>query len=211
MEDEKELDQNLKDQEENHNLDDNQNDDDEDQNRDEGDQNNDDGDDGEETIESLKAKLAKTQQAYENQKKRAEKAESRKSEDGKDNKKVEQPKKISKSDELSPKDLYALMENKVPKDDIDDVVQYAKFSKISVEQALETDFVTRLLADKAEKRATARATNIGASSRGAGKPSGSSLLNNAITKGEIPDDDEDLDRMIDARLEHKKKQISNKR
>jgi len=99
----------------------------------------------------------------------------------------------------------------VPKDDIDDVVQYAKFSKMSVEQALDTDFVTRLLADKAEKRATARATNTGTSRRGAGKPSGTSLLSNASTKGEIPEDDEDLDRLIDARLEQKKKMISNKR
>lgn len=214
MEDEDKLDQNLKDQngDQNHD-DDNQDDqdrDDQDQN-DNDDQNNDDGD-GEDTIESLKEKLAKATKAYNDQKIRAEKAEKRFSEDGKNNnKKVEPQKKISKSDDLSPKDLYALMEKKVPKEDVDDVVQYAKFSKISVESALESDFVTRLLADKAEKRATARATNTGSSRRGAGKPSGQSLLNNAISKGEIPDDDAELDALIDARLEQKKKQNSNKR
>lgn len=209
MEDGKELDQNLKDQNGNQNHDEDQFEDDQDQNQDDNNQNNDDGE-GEETVETLKEKLAKAQKAYEDQKRRAEKAEGKSTDDGK-NKKIEPLKKNTKTEDLSPKDLYALMENKVPKDDIDDVVQYAKFSKISVEQALETDFVTRLLADKAEKRATARATNTGASRRGAGKPSGTSLLSNALSKGEIPDDDEDLDRMIDARLELKKKQNSNKR
>ena len=211
MEDENELDQNLKDQNGNQNHDDDQEDQDQnDQGQNDDDQNNDDGDEGEDTIESLKAKLAKTQQAYENQKKRAEKAEGKQSDDGK-NKKVEPPKKNTKSDNLSPKDLYALMEKKVPKEDIDEVVQYANFTKTSVEEALETDFMTKFLADKAEKRATARATNIGNSRRGTGKVSGTSLLNNASQKGEIPDSDEDLDRMIDARLEQKRQNSSNKR
>ena len=210
MEDENELDQNLKDQNGNQNHDDDHEDQDNNQDQNDDDQNNDDGDDeGEDTVETLKEKLAKAQKAYEDQKKRAEKAEGKSSEN-KDNKKVEF-KKNAKADDLSPKDLYALMENKVPKEDIDDVVQYAKFSKISVSDALETDFVTRLLADKSEKRATARATNIGNSRRGSGKPSGSSLLNNALQKGELPDSDEDLDRMIEARLEQKKQQASNKK
>lgn len=208
MEDEDKLDQNLKDQNGDQNHDDDQDENDNNQDHNDDDQNNDDGE-GEETIDTLKEKLAKAHKAYEDQKRRAEKAESKTSDDGK-NKKGEPQKKLTRTDDLSPKDLYALMENKVPKDDIDDVVQYAKFSKISVEQALDTDFVTRLLADKAEKRATARATNTGASRRGAGKPSGTSLLGNAISKGEIPDDDGDLDRLIDARLEQKKKMISNK-
>lgn len=210
MEDDNELDQNLKDQNGNQNHDDDQDENDEGQNQNDDDQNNDDGDDGEDSIESLKEKLAKAQKAYEDQKKRAEKAESKTSDDGK-NKKVEPPKKIAKSDDLSPKDLYALMEKKVPKEDVDDVVQYAKFSKTSVEQALDSDFVTRLLADKAEKRATARATNIGNSRRGTGKASGISLLNNAQQKGEIPDDDAELDRLIETRLEQKKQQSSNKK
>ena len=161
-------------------------------------------------MESLKAKNAKLQEAYENQKKRAEKAEN-KSSDNKDNKKVVDTKKTSKADDLTPKDLYALMENKVPKEDVDDVVQYARFSKISIDDALDSDFVKRLLADKSEKRATARATNIGYNRRGSGKVSEQALLQKASQNGELPDNDDDLDRLIDARLEQKRQKASNKK
>ena len=191
-----------------HEDDQDENDNNQDQNDD--DQNNDDADEGEETVESLKAKNAKLQEAYENQKKRAEKAEN-KSSDNKDNKKVVDTKKTSKADDLTPKDLYALMENKVPKEDVDDVVQYARFSKISIDDALDSDFVKRLLADKSEKRATARATNIGYNRRGSGKVSEQALLQKASQSGEIPDDDADLDRLIDARLEQKRQKASNKK
>jgi len=210
MEDEnKELDQNLKDQNGDQNHDDDQDDQDNNQDRNDDDQNNDGGDDGEDTVETLKEKLAKAQKAYEDQKKRAEKAEGKSSEN-KDNKKVEF-KKNAKADDLSPKDLYALMENKVPKEDVDDVVRYARFQKTSVEDALDSDFVKRLLADKAEKRATARATNIGYNRRGTGRVSEQSLLQKASQNGELPDDDADLDRLIDARLELKKQKASNKK
>ena len=192
----------------NHDDDQDENDNNQDQNDD--DQNNDDADEGEETVESLKAKNAKLQEAYENQKKRAEKAEN-KSSDNKDNKKVVDTKKTSKADDLTPKDLYALMENKVPKEDVDDVVQYARFSKISIDDALDSDFVKRLLADKSEKRATARATNIGYNRRRSGKVSEQALLQKASQSGEIPDDDADLDRLIDARLEQKRQKASNKK
>lgn len=191
----------------NHDDDQEENDNNHDQNDD--DQNNDDADDGEETVESLKAKNAKLQEAYENQKKRAEKAEGKS--ENKDNKKVVENKKTSKADDLTPKDLYALMENKVPKEDVDDVVQYARFTKTSIDDALDSDFVKRLLADKAEKRATARATNIGYNRRGSGKVSEQALLQKASQNGELPESDDDLDRLIDARLEQKRQKASNKK
>jgi hypothetical protein len=210
MEDEnKQLDQNLKDQNGNQDHDDDQEENDENQNQNDDDQNDDNTDDGEETVDSLKEELAKAKKAYEDQKRRAEKAEGKSSEN-KDNKKVEF-KKNTKADDLSPKDLYALMENKVPKEDVDDVVRYARFQKTSVDEALESDFVKRLLADKAEKRATARATNIGNSRRGSGKVSEQALLQKASQNGELPENDDDLDRLIEARLELKKQKSANKR
>jgi hypothetical protein len=209
MEDEnKKLDQNLKDQDGDQNHDDDQDENDENQNQNDDDQNNDNADEGEETVESLKAKLAKAEEAYKNQKIRAEKAEGRS--ENKDTKKVEF-KKSPKADDLSPKDLYALMENKVPKEDVDDVVRYARFSKVSIDDALDSDFVKRLLADKSEKRATARATNIGNSRRGSGKVSEQSLLQKASQNGELPESDDDLDRLIEARLEQKRQKASNKK
>jgi hypothetical protein len=210
MEDEnKQLDQNLKDQNGNQDHDDDQEENDENQNQNDDDQNDDNTDDSEETVDSLKEELAKAKKAYEDQKRRAEKAEGKSSEN-KDNKKVEF-KKNTKADDLSPKDLYALMENKVPKEDVDDVVRYARFQKTSVDEALESDFVKRLLADKAEKRATARATNIGNSRRGSGKVSEQALLQKASQNGELPENDDDLDRLIEARLELKKQKSANKR
>lgn len=210
MEDEnKKLDQNLKDQNGDQNHDDDQEDQDNNQDRNDDDQNNDNADEGDETVESLKAKNAKLQEAYENQKKRAEKAEGKS--ENKDNKKVVDNKKTAKADDLTPKDLYSLMENKVPKEDVDDVVQYARFTKTSIDDALDSDFVKRLLADKAEKRATARATNIGYNRRGSGKVSEQALLQKASQSGELPEDDADLDRLIAARLEQKRQKATNKK
>ncbi len=155
----------------------------------------------EETVESLRAKLEKEKQRADNQKVRAEKAEALAKQNGKG--KPAPQKSNAKADELTAKDLYALMENKVAQEDIDEVVEYAKFKKISVADALKTDIVTRTLADKAEKRATAKATNVGGQRRGSSKVSDSTLLDKA-SKGEFPENDEDLDRLVKLRIEQKK-------
>jgi hypothetical protein len=110
--------------------------------------------------------------------------------------KAKEVKTISESG-LSFEDFYALNEARVPKDDIPEVTEYAKLKGISVSEALNSTVVKSILADNAEKRATAAATATGPSRRATGKVSEDTLLNNA-RKGQLPDSDEEMQRLIKA-------------
>lgn len=152
---------------------------------------NDDSNEESESIEDLKARLAKAEELANNQKIRAEKAEKL----AKLNK--EQPKAETKiyEGDLTAKDTIAIIEAKVPSQDIDDVVEYAKFKKISIQEALNSNVVKTMLAEKVEMRNTASAANVGSSKRTASKVSDEVLLAKA-QKGEFPDNDADLQRLI---------------
>lgn len=103
-----------------------------------------------------------------------------------------------KSNDLSSKDLYALMEAKVSQDDVDDVVDFAKFKGITVQEALKAPTVKTLLQVKAEERNTAIATHSGSSKRTTQKISDDVLLENA-KKGQMPDSEQEIIRLIRAR------------
>lgn len=100
---------------------------------------------------------------------------------------------------LSTKDIYALNQANVHIDDIDEVVEYAKFKKISVLEALQSDVIKTTLANKLEFRKTSEVTNTGAARKGATKKSDDVLLSN-LSKGEIPEKgSEDAERIFWAR------------
>jgi hypothetical protein len=151
----------------------------------------------EETLESVKAELEKERQARlksdevaQNQKIRAEKAEKKAKEVVKEETKT--------TSDLSSKDLLALMKAEVAEDDVDEVVDYAKYKGISVAEALKTSVIKTSLADKVEQRKIADATNTGVSKRSSAKLADDVLLSNA-SKGIMPDNDEDLNRLLDLR------------
>lgn len=105
------------------------------------------------------------------------------------NKRIERPEvKETKVDSstLSPKDFYALNQASVHIDDFDDVLEYAKFKKISVQEALKLDVIKTTLANKSEFRKTAEVSNTGASRRGAVKTSDDVLQKNLLD-GKIPE------------------------
>lgn len=145
------------------------------------------------------AKIKKSEENYLAQKVRAEKAEAeaKKLKGGKDESTL-------KNDSISQTDLYVLIKANVPQEDIDDVKEYAALKKITIAEALKSNVIKTLLTQKAEERTTAEATNTNASRRGNAKVSGDTLLSNA-SKGELPESDEDLDRLVEARLEKKNK------
>lgn len=150
-----------------------------------------------ETIEEMQEKLAKAEELAKNQKIRAEKAEKlAKSLKEKEEEKPEA--KAPTAGELSSKDLYALMEAKVPQDDIDEVREYAQLKKISIAEALKTSIVKSILSEKAEQRKSAEASNTGGSKRGSGKVTDEALLAKAA-KGEMPDSDEEIQRLYKLR------------
>lgn len=105
---------------------------------------------------------------------------------------------VEKADNLSTKDIYALMEAKVPEEDIGDVQEYATLKNISVSEALKSNVVKTILSDKDEQRQTASAANVKTSKRGSGQVAADILLANA-RKGEMPEKDDDIDRLIEAR------------
>lgn len=95
-----------------------------------------------------------------------------------------------KSD-LSQKDLYALMTNKVHEDDIDEVVEYAKLKNLPVAEALKSGVIKAILKEKEEIRNTAAVTNTGVTRKSATPKDADTLVNKA-RKGEAPQTKEDM-------------------
>ena len=144
----------------------------------------------EESIEEVKARLAKAEEVAANQRIRAEKAEGKL----KDVKPAE-----SKTDGLTTKDTIAIMNAKVHEDDIDEVVDYAKFKKIPVSEALKSGVVKTLLAEKAEQRTVAEATNTSGARRSSAKLTDEALMSN-IRGGQLPESDADIQRALKVKM-----------
>lgn len=135
-----------------------------------------------EDVENLKAELAKAKELAENYKVRAEKAEK--------GKKVEvKPAPISKEQSLSTKDVIALAKADIDDDDVEEVLEYARFKKIPVSEALKSSVVKATLAERVEMRKTAQATHTGAVKKGGAKLTGEAILAKA-EKGELPTSDD---------------------
>lgn len=144
-----------------------------------------------ESIDDMRARLAKAEELANNYKIRAEKAE-RKT-------KTESPSETKKSDpNLSTIDIIALTKANIETDDIPDVLEYAKFKGIPVSEALKSTTVRSILSEKAEQRNIALATNTGGAKRSSGKVSDDTLIANA-QRGNLPESDADIARLIATR------------
>ncbi len=111
----------------------------------------------------------------------------------------------SQTGELSFKDGYALQQANVHIDNVDDVVDYAKFKGITVSEAVKTNYIKTLVRESAEERETAAAANTKSGRRGVKPDTGSELLNRAQKTGELPDDDKSMQALINAQLGVKQK------
>jgi len=136
----------------------------------------------------------KVEEVAKNQKIRAEKAEA----EAKKAKDDLTPKK-----ELSQTDLLTLVRADVADDDIQEVVDYATLKKITVKEALDSNVIKSMLAEKEEERKTAEATAIKQKRTGPTTPSGSDLLRQAESKGELPEDDEGMKKLVESRFSKK--------
>lgn len=143
-----------------------------------------DGDDRDSTIEDLKAKLADANDKI--AKKRISK------------RKANQKETQSNETEgfISQRDMFTLVAAKVAEDDVDEVVDYAKHKGISVKEALSSNVVKAILAEKQAERKTAEATNTSGARRGSAKITSERLMQNAELKGELPESDDDIKRLI---------------
>ena len=105
---------------------------------------------------------------------------------------VEAKQPSKKQDGLTTMDTIALINAKVTeKEDIDEVLDYARLKGISVGEALKTSVVKTILSEKAEQRKSAEVTNTGPARRGSTQLSSEQILANA-SKGRMPDDPEAL-------------------
>lgn len=144
-----------------------------------------------------KALYEKEKEIARNQKIRAEKAEEKA-------KKPEVKTSSSKKEsDLSTMDIIAISKANIDTEDMPDVIEYAKFKGISVAEALKSPIVRATIQEKVEMRNTANATNTGSARRSSGKVSDETLVANA-SKGNLPENDDDIDRLIRAKMFKKK-------
>lgn len=147
-----------------------------------------------ESVDELKAKLAKAEEIANNQRIRAEKAEKAKKEAP-----TEQ-----KSDQTgySLADQMALLNAKVDEEDIERVERFAKSEGISIKEALKNSELKAILAVRSEERTTANVANVSNVRRGNSRPSDESLLQSA-SAGKLPESDDDIERLMNAKLQNK--------
>lgn len=148
--------------------------------------------DMEEGIEELREKLAKAEELANNQKIRAEKAEKR-------NKAPVE----SLEREARDKDLVAIMKAGVPEEDLDEVYEYARYRKTTVANILKDPIMKNTLEQRSEERNSAVAANVSVSRRGSTKVPDDILISNA-SKGKLPENERDIDRLMKAKLKELK-------
>lgn len=159
------------------------------------------GDDDEE--EMTPENFKKYKELAHNYKIRAEKAEG-KGKDGKEEPKKAIPNKSNaKPEDISTKDMYALIKADVPEEDFERVGNYAKLNKISIADALKDEDLQLILKRQSEKRRTARAANMGERRSGNQRVSDQKLLEEA-SKGNVPDNEDDIERLAKARFAARK-------
>lgn len=103
---------------------------------------------------------------------------------------------------LSTTDLYALVEAKVPKEDVAEVQKMAKALEIDITKALNEPIVKARLAELAEKRATEQATIIKNPRGQMHKETADSILSRA-EKGQVGEDE--VEKLAAARMESRLK------
>lgn len=143
----------------------------------------------EESVEEIKARLAKAEELAGNYKVRAEKAE-----------KLAKTVKTEPKQEsgVSTKDLYALSKANVAEEDISEIEEFAKFKRISISEALKSPTMKAILKEKEENRTVNNASNVGTTKRSSSKVSDDVLMDKA-SRLELPENDSDITRLIKAR------------
>ena len=133
---------------------------------------------------------------------RAKKAEGFEFKDGKWVKPVVDKKpetKVEPSQELSAKDALLLAKANVDLEDVDEVVDFAKYRKITIAEALQNNTLKAILTDSQEKRKTALATQT-SGTRKTTAPTIEALTEKA-QKGELSESE--IDKLVELRMEAK--------
>lgn len=136
--------------------------------------------------EDLNAKLSKAEEIAKNQRIRAEKAE----QELKALKKpVQTEKETPKNDNISFRDIRALQD--VADEDVDEVINFAKFKGISIAEAKASPVIQTLLKTNTETRKTAQATQVKTNGRSFSKSNDDKILED-FENGIMPEDPTEL-------------------
>lgn len=106
---------------------------------------------------------------------------------------------------ISSKDAMLLAKSNIDFDDVDEVVNYARFRKIPISDALKDVTLKKIIEERKEVRQTALATQT-KSPRGASKTSEDTLLEKA-KQGAFPEKEEDITRLAQARMNQRLRSI----
>jgi hypothetical protein len=109
---------------------------------------------------------------------------------------------IPKGDDLTTADILYLAKADIHEDDMDELRDWAKFKNIGIKEA--HNQLKPTFAVKNEQRKTASATNTGRGVRATTKNTGEDLLRRAEEKGEVPETEEGMRKLAEARLARKK-------
>lgn len=105
----------------------------------------------------------------------------------------------TQNDTLSARDALILAKANVTEEDLDTVLEWAKFKKLSVSDTLKDPTLKNILATKDEERKTALATQTRGGARGSAQLSGEDILAKAEQTGEVPDTTEGMQELFKAR------------
>lgn len=158
-------------------------------------QSEDDSQDGaDDEIDTLKSRLAELESENTKYKRIAQQKEKKLQQAKEHN----QPTQFDSSASMSPKDLIALSRSGYDDEVLEEALEYAKFKKIDIKEALNSNFIKAIASEKEEYKRTAEAT--------ATKPNRSStrgrddtLVSNS-SRGVVPDNDEDIMRLAQLRM-----------
>lgn len=89
-------------------------------------------------------------------------------------------------DDLSQKDVLVLAKADLHEDDLEEVIEFAKFKKMTIAEALKNSTLKSILSEKAEFRKSAEAANSGASRRTTTKLTPQQIVSEA-SKGNVPE------------------------
>lgn len=143
----------------------------------------------------LAAENAKLKKAYEDQKRRAEIAEGK----AKSAKPQAAQAQTGTNTPLTVKDGFALAKANVNDEDIDDVLEYASFKKISVADALKSPVVKNMLAEKEEFRTSQNVSTTATARRASPKVTDDTILENA-RNGKLDDSEDSIRALFRARM-----------
>lgn len=128
-----------------------------------------------ELLDSEVKSLSKNKEVADNYKTRAEKAE------------ADLKKSKPTSDDLTQKDFLVLAKADVDEEDVEEVIEFAKFKKLSVSDALKNDSLKAILEDRSEKRKSAATAAARPQRQGQQKVTDDTVLDKALNKDQLPD------------------------